>query len=88
MRGPPGAPTPNLSTIAGGRADFVDKPVDMPAGRTHDPSSPHRPRTDDGDRCPRGAQGKPGREPRDQRETVGVGLGGCEQIAGRETAWS
>jgi len=45
---------------------------------TDDPC-PHRPRTNDGDRFPRGAQGKPGREPRPQRETVGVMLAGASR---------
>jgi len=56
-------------------------------GRTDDPT-PHRPRTNDGDRCPRGAQGKPGREPRPQRETVDVTAARCESNIGRETARS
>jgi len=60
-------------------------------GRTDDPT-PHRPRTNDGDRCPRGAQGKPGREPRRQRETVDVTAARCESNIGpnigQETARS
>lgn len=72
-----------MSTIVRCLAEFVDKPVDMPADRTDDPL-PHRPRTDDGDRCPRGAQGKPGHEPRRQRETVGVTPAGASRSpAGR-----
>jgi hypothetical protein len=58
-----------LSTKAVGVHEFVDKPVDMPGepdGRSGSAST----RIDDGDRCPRGVQGKPGHESLRQRETV------------------